>query len=217
MKRLPVLLLLALAAVAQLPTVTSSIFPVSFRDGRWTARNAGRKAITAYLYHVGHKPLQLDSRFVNVAVELRACPPIEPGDTVEIPVKADRTLDGLEILAVVFDDGAVLGSARTVAGDDLVASIFDFRKAEAQEMRGLLSVLDNSDRNSAFTNLLHSLETVPPGTDMASSGRASGASQVRALLEGTTGRSDEDRYQALRSSLAERIAAVERVVIRRTL
>jgi len=197
----------------------AKLFPVTHSGDEWFAQNASKKAVTAYVYHVGGGALHVSPDINFAPVELRHSP-IAPGAKVKVPVKPNFTM--LEVIAVVFDDGSVLGSARTTGGIDVVEDlIFAIRRNELSEYKRLLDLLEKtSDHVQAVASVVHDAANPQlPVHDNETAIRQSVQSIVANWLSNAkTSYGDEyseDWYKYLHDNLTEQIAAAEKFCVRR--
>src|SRR5579871_6747236 len=164
---------------------TAKLFPLKHSADGWSARNATRKVITAYVIQTEDGPLHLHQTQINVVPAEVQNQPIPPGATVSIPLKPD--IDVVHVPALIFEDGTVVGSAVTVEGLDVVAEIFRYREEEYKALQHLANLLADMDHARAIANLRTELrKPLTPQTtanDEELTGRYRAYSRVRYLVD----------------------------------
>jgi hypothetical protein len=206
-----------LAATMLAAQVSPDLVKVSREGDKWYIRNLSKQAITGYVFHTGYDALRFSATEINFAPAEREWHPIEPGETAEIPVKPGFT--AVDIPAVIFADGSVIGTAQSARGVDAVATIFEQRNGEAQEFLRWLQILDRSDHPQALADLRHEAQLpIKLPTGPSDSGRRGAAIMVTSLLGGIDPRlTDEQVYQQLISKVKEFVTWTQRSRIRRAL
>jgi hypothetical protein len=133
MNRLLLLVLAALPVLAQPAAMqTSELLPAELKDGKWYVTNHAKQAVTAYVTHVGGGDLHFRNDLINCGPTLLENQPLAPGATAEVPLKPGFTQ--LDIPAIIYADGSVVGAARTAEGLDIVSLIFRWREEEARQL-----------------------------------------------------------------------------------
>ena len=210
-KRAVMRLVIAMPAFAQgnlqRPTLTHS-------DDKWLIHNASNQPITAYIFHAGDDPMHILNG-QNVGVGELEFEPMLPDTSKELPVAPG--IQKIEIVAVVFEDGHVVGNAKTAEGIDLLeAAIFDNRRMQLEEWKKVaVQLASEPDHHKAFQDVYDAKPFISSNPDQQAIAHQVVSSAMSGLaLVALQQPSDELRYQSLVSGVAARIAAAERLARR---
>jgi hypothetical protein len=165
--------------------------------------------------HTGYGPLHFNATEINCAPAETVWNPIAPGATVEIPVKPGFA--AVDIPAVIFEDGSVVGAARTAEGMDIVEAIFEMRRAEAQEFARWQRIVERSGL-AAVRKAVGSAQLERPSGDMAGNGRAAAAAIMAGdiqTLDAQGSQSQDELYGRLLAKIQDRIEYSKRFSSRR--
>lgn len=185
--RLPYVLLVSILTPLTFAQVSSDLVKVTHSGDDWFLTNLTKKAITGYVIHTGHEPLQFNLKLINCAPGEWENKPIPPGVKTQIMVKPG--FDNVDLPAVIFEDGSVAGSAKTIEGMDIVEEMFSLRRAEARESQRWVDLVSLPDHvqaldayREAVTQARVARQEHPPGS-LAESGQANAADEAAGQME----------------------------------
>ena len=197
--------------------VSSDIVKITHSGDKWYLQNLTKKVITAYVSHVGDEPLQVNLKLINCGPHELEWHPLQPGATDEITLKPG--FEHVDIPAVIFEDGSVVGSAKTVEGRDVVDYIFGVRRAGAAEYARWLKIIEQSSHQQALADFRKEVGT-PPVVDNLDDVTHTAVLGVTNDITGHLSEldhqdSEESAYTYLHAFLVGRVAFANKLALRR--